>query len=88
MTGLPSLSHPQQLLTGFFLFVQVVPFVWYMAFATFPAGILGSFPYKSIHTYLLRNQYFIFNPLHQLNIAPTFSSHIEGGKKSFRIYSD
>jgi hypothetical protein len=33
---------------GLFLFVQVVPFVWYMAFATFPAGILGSFPYKSI----------------------------------------
>ena len=23
------------------LFVQVVPFVWYMAFATFPAGVLG-----------------------------------------------
>lgn len=25
----------------FLTFFQVVPYVWYMAFATFPAGILG-----------------------------------------------
>lgn len=25
----------------FFFLVKVIPFVWYMAFATFPAGVLG-----------------------------------------------
>jgi len=34
--------------------VQIVPFVWYMAIATFPAGVLGNF-FLSCHWYCLWN---------------------------------